>query len=115
MSQQSILATIKEQGPMGCTELAEYLGLHRVTVGKSIRALRNQKKLYISGYLRQPGRGRGWYTVLYAIGDKEDRLKPRGLTPTERSRTYRERNRAIIRLRRRVRKTAATPWTGLGA
>jgi hypothetical protein len=115
MSQQSIMDAIREMGPMGCTELAEHLDLHRVTVGKSIRALRDYKKLYVSGYERQPGRGRGWYTVLYAIGNKADVPKPKGLTPTERSRVYRERNKVIIRLRRRARKTAATPWTGLGA
>ena len=115
MSQQNILDAIKEMGPMGVTELSEYLDLHRVTVGKSVRALREYKKLYISGYQRQDGGGRGWYTVLYSIGNKQDRPKPKGLTPTERSRRYRERNKAIIALRRAKVKTQATPWSGLGA
>lgn len=114
MSQQGILDTIKEMGPMGCSELAEHLGLHRTTVTKSLRRLRDYKKLYVSGYERQPGLGRGWYTVLYSIGDKADKPKPKGLTPTERSRLYRERNKVIIALRRKTYRKAATPWTGLG-
>lgn len=115
MSEQSVLNAIRELGPMGTTELAQHLDLHRQTVVQTMRRLRDKKRVYISGYQRQDGGGRGWYTVLYSIGNKQDRPKPKGLTPTERSRRYRERNKAIIALRRAKVKTQATPWTGLGA
>lgn len=108
VTREAILAAIAAEGPMTAAELTEALGKSRQAIGGSINGMREHgtEFLRITSYRRQRGRG-GREAPVYGLGPGQDAKRPVMDTLEEsrkRQARYREKNRALIRLRTQKRR-----------
>lgn len=79
------------EGDCTCEELAEETGLHYVTVLQYTRELHRAQAVYVCAWGRD---AKGAYTRrIYKIGTRPDAARP-SITSAERTRKYRERQKA---------------------
>jgi len=102
---ERIKSVITELGPMTVEEIASALGRSKITVGSCIASARTgaEKHFYIKAYRRQVGRA-GIAAGVYAVGSRADAPFPECDKKGNAARYY-QKNRALIRLRRRARPT----------
>lgn len=100
---ERIKRLIGELGPMTIEEIAAELGHSMVSVGSCIAKCRtgSSKHFYIKDYRRQVGKP-GLAAGVYAVGSRADAPAPDYDRKSKDARYYAN-NRAVIRLRRRVR------------
>ena len=107
-NQQRIVDALREVGPMTASELCDFLTVHRTTIGKFIKRLREARKVRIHHYLR----GRREPAPVYALGAAKDAAwEP--MAQAERTARYRARIPHVLRARRRTK--PASPWDLLKA
>lgn len=114
--QYELTYEVLAEAPKGMTarEIAEYMGRSYLCTLDSIRRLRRSDppRIHIARYEQQVGQG-GRATPVYAIGDFEDAQEKR-LSSKARNKRYRERNKAVITARNRVRNNSNFNfWGGL--
>lgn len=88
------------QEPMSKAEICRRLDLTHDQVSNRLTHLRKKtpkynKRIYITDYTRHAVWGRTYLRAVYALGDKKDVVKPRAMTPKERSRKAYEKVCAI--------------------
>jgi hypothetical protein len=108
ITRDAILDLIAREGPMTAAEITETLGRTRQSVTGSIVIMRKYGAQYlrISSYRRQRGR-QGSEAPVYALGPGKDAKRPDIRTNEEdrkRQARYRDKNRALIRLRQQKRR-----------
>jgi hypothetical protein len=106
ITRDAVYRAIYEHGPMTAQEIADTTGIKR---GKINGAL-NKAPLglfYISAWRRQDPGTKGSVSPIYAIGPGRDKPHPGRIDHKERCARYRERNKAIIRVRDTQRKNPA--------
>ena len=75
------------------SEIVEATGLHPVTVGEYLRALKRAKVIHVSSW---DGDAKGAMTIArYRIGNRVDAKKPPPTTAVQRQQAHRERKKQI--------------------
>ena len=105
---------------MTAAEITDYLGWERRRVNMCITTAREDhgtKFFRITSYRRQQGHG-GREAPVYGVGPQKDAPRPVMNSPEDeraRKKRYRDRNRAVINLRNRARrsKTVTNPFEQL--
>lgn len=118
--QEAIVKGLREVGPMRIAELMKYTGRTESVVYQALIRLKLKHIVYVSNWGRAAGNKGGVYAAIYDLGAGPDVPKPKAEDPRSRNVRYRQRNRAVIRVRdilRRKKNGAAAgignPWRGL--
>lgn len=94
--QGELLALLKT--PSTRADLELLLNQRAVDVNKRLSRLKKKGLIYIQSWV--PIEGPGSPAPIYALGNHPDAAPPKGATRAERNRTYRQRHKARISLRR---------------
>jgi hypothetical protein len=112
ISADVLLLTIGTE-KMTAKELEKRSGLSKTTVRSTLLQLREEKRIYRSGWERCPaGRSGGWAAV-YSAGDKRDAKEPKRLPRAETDRRHAEKYKGLHKMRAMARNGELNPFAQL--
>lgn len=89
----TVIAAVKEHGPISSHELSQMLGMPLNAVSGCITRRRDLHQIRIAGWSRDEGSSCTRLQALYGPGTEPDEKKPKPMSRTQINKRYRERQR----------------------
>lgn len=105
-TQDLVLKTLLDEGPMTPSQLAEHTGYGIGAIRSALRLLHEAKRVHIKGWQRSIGK-RGGMGAIWELGAGRDAPKLKAEPNQVRQARYRERHRAKIRMKDRMRRDSS--------